>query len=100
MCAAFCVKIKIISSGRILKSAYDIKKAGWYKMDRVRSELDAVYAYKRGLLGGNVGVAVLDSGIAWRHPDLKGRVAYAAAFGCLCYLIRKDYHIISPCFYR
>ena len=50
-------------------------------MDLVREQLHASYAYERGCFGEAVGVAVLDSGIAWEHPDLKGRVAYAKAFG-------------------
>ncbi len=50
-------------------------------MNRVREQLRASYAYQRGLFGEEVGVAVLDSGIAADHPDLKGRVVYAKCFG-------------------
>ena len=50
-------------------------------MDRIRKELDAGYAYERGWYGQNIGVAVLDSGISWDHPDLKGRVVHSVSFG-------------------
>ena len=50
-------------------------------MNRVRQQLGASYAYERGLFGEGIGVAVLDSGIAADHPDLKGRVVYARSFG-------------------
>lgn len=46
-------------------------------MDRVRRLLEARKAYQSGLYGQGIGVAVVDSGINDRHPDLKGRVVYA-----------------------
>lgn len=50
-------------------------------MNRVRKELNSDYAYRRGLFGEGIGVAVLDSGIAWDHPDLRGRVVHVRSFG-------------------
>ena len=49
-------------------------------MNRVREQLQAAYAYKRGITGAGVGVAVLDSGITASHPDLRGRVALEKSF--------------------
>lgn len=40
-------------------------------MDRVRKQIGCEKAYKRGITGKNVGIGVLDSGVA-KHPDLKG----------------------------
>lgn len=50
-------------------------------MNRVRERLRAVWAYERGLSGAGIGVAVLDSGIAGTHPDLRGRVELERCFG-------------------
>lgn len=46
-------------------------------MDRVRRLIEAQAAYRLSLYGEGVGVAVVDSGINDRHPDLKGRVVYS-----------------------
>ena len=46
-------------------------------MDRVRKLIEAQAAYRLSLYGEGVGVAVVDSGINDRHPDLKGRVFYS-----------------------
>ena len=40
-------------------------------MDRVRRLIEAQAAYRLSLYGEGVGVAVVDSGINDRHPDLK-----------------------------
>ncbi|MCI8993593.1 MAG: S8 family peptidase [Eubacterium sp.] len=42
-------------------------------MNRVRKEIDAEYAYKRGYFGRHNTIAVLDTGIA-RHDDLRDQV--------------------------
>lgn len=39
-------------------------------MDRVRKQIGCETAYKKGITGKNVGIGVLDSGVAY-HPDLK-----------------------------
>ena len=49
-------------------------------MNRVRELVGASYAYGLGCDGAGIGVAVLDSGMDTRHPDLKGRLAYAYNF--------------------
>ena len=41
-------------------------------MDRVRRLLEAQSAYRLGLYGEGVGVAVVDSGVNDRHPELAG----------------------------
>ena len=49
-------------------------------MDRVRRLIEAQAAYRLSLYGEGVGVAVVDSGINDRHPDLKGRVVLSLSF--------------------
>ncbi len=44
-------------------------------MERILKEINAVYAYERGITGQGIGVAVLDTGIA-DHPDLRGGVSH------------------------
>ncbi|MCC8152593.1 MAG: S8 family peptidase [Lachnospiraceae bacterium] len=44
-------------------------------MERILKDINAIYAYERGITGRGVGVAVLDTGIAL-HPDLMSRVSY------------------------
>lgn len=46
-------------------------------MNRVRELVGASRAYEQGFFGEGIGVAVLDSGINGRHPDLRGRLVYA-----------------------
>ncbi len=42
-------------------------------MERVKRLIHTDYAYKMGLSGKNVTVAVMDTGVA-PHPDLEGRI--------------------------
>lgn len=42
-------------------------------MEQILKKIHADYAYRRKIYGQNVGVAILDSGIA-RHPDFYGRI--------------------------
>lgn len=44
-------------------------------MDRVRELVRAGEAYRRGIYGRDIGVAVLDTGVYAAHPDFDGRVA-------------------------
>lgn len=46
-------------------------------MNRVRELVGAGFAYERGIYGEGIGVAVLDSGVNDRHPDLNGRLVYS-----------------------
>jgi len=46
-------------------------------MNRVREIVEAAYAYKKGLTGAGIGVAVLDSGIDASHPDLRNKLVYS-----------------------
>ena len=46
-------------------------------MNRVRELTGAAFAYEKGFYGDGVGVALLDSGVNDRHPDLTGRVVYS-----------------------
>ena len=46
-------------------------------MNRVRELVGASRAYEQGIYGAGIGVAVLDSGVNERHPDLRGRLVYS-----------------------
>ena len=46
-------------------------------MNRVRELTGVSCAYKQGIFGDGIGVAVLDSGVNERHPDLRGRLVYS-----------------------
>lgn len=46
-------------------------------MNRVRELVGASCAYRHGFSGKGIGIAVLDSGINDRHPDLQGRLVYS-----------------------
>ncbi|HIT66596.1 MAG TPA: S8 family peptidase [Candidatus Merdisoma merdipullorum] len=46
-------------------------------MNRVRELVGAFPAYAQGIYGAGIGVAVLDSGVNDRHPDLQGRLVYS-----------------------
>ena len=46
-------------------------------MNRVRELIGASKAYGMGYDGAGIGVAVLDSGMDPRHPDLRGRMVYS-----------------------
>jgi serine protease AprX len=48
-------------------------------MERVKKLIHTDYAYKMGLYGKNVTVAVMDTGVA-KHPDLEGRIVCFADF--------------------
>ena len=43
-------------------------------MNRVREIIRADYAVREGIMGENVGVAVLDTGIYGGHPDFDNRI--------------------------
>ncbi|MBR1692861.1 MAG: S8 family serine peptidase [Lachnospiraceae bacterium] len=43
-------------------------------MDRVRKQIGCDLAYERGITGKQIGIGVLDSGVAL-HPDLQGSIA-------------------------
>lgn len=46
-------------------------------MNRVRELVGAFPVYAQGIYGAGIGVAVLDSGVNDRHPDLQGRLVYS-----------------------
>ena len=48
---------------------------GGKNMDRVRELVGAKEAYRRGIYGKNIGVAILDTGVYAAHPDLENRVS-------------------------
>lgn len=53
--------------------AHKLKEKAFYAMDQVRKKLKADYAYRKGITGRGVTVAVMDTGIAV-HPDFDNRI--------------------------
>lgn len=65
--------LKKLAKANPFSIAYSNRKKDTIKMDRVRKIMRAQQAYRRGYFGGQIGVAVLDTGI-YLHPDFEKRV--------------------------